>query len=522
VVAQGKTSRMTSAAGLTLACVSGFVALSYEIVWYRVYAVAMGSRSQAFGVLLAGYLAGIAIGSLVARLICGAETSRTRARLMLGCGLLSAALLGFLFVPTFAWLMTLSHAWLSSTALLALSAAGLGVVFPLIAHLWVTGEADVGARVSHIYLANILGSASGSLVTGLILTDHLAIPSLALALGLLGAACAGGVLVMSSRNRGAATAAGVVVLSVGAVMAGSTHGMFDDLYAKLIFKTRYRPDTHFAHVVENRAGVIAVTPDGAVYGAGLYDGVYNTDLRQDDRNLIRRAYALGALHAEPKDVLIIGLSSGSWAAVVANHPHVEHVTVVEINPGYVQLLPLYPAVEPLASDPKVRIEIDDGRRWLQRHPEAMFDMVIANTTYARRANATSLLSVGFLQLVRRHLKNRGVYYYNTTDENRVQRTGAAVFPFAWRLVNFLAVSDTPFAPDFDRFARQLAAYRLYGGPALDLERDDDRALLDRIVSETKGDLEDRDDILRRTSGLELVTDDNMGTEWTLPRAFWLR
>jgi hypothetical protein len=27
-------------------------------------------------------------------------------------------------------------------------------------------------------------------------------------------------------------------------------------------------------------------------------------------------------------------------------------------------------------------------------------------------------------------------------------------------------------------------------------------------------------VLRRTAGLTLITDDNMGTEWTLPRSVW--
>jgi len=82
--------------------------------------------------------------------------------------------------------------------------------------------------------------------------------------------------------------------------------------------------------------VITVSPDGVVYGGGVYDGQLRVDLR-DDRNGMIRAFAIGAIHPAPKEVLMIGLSSGSWAKVLANHPQIEKLTIVEINPGYVNL-----------------------------------------------------------------------------------------------------------------------------------------------------------------------------------------
>ncbi|MBZ5585763.1 MAG: hypothetical protein LAQ30_26930 [Acidobacteriia bacterium] len=106
-----------------------------------------------------------------------------------------------------------------------------------------------------------------------------------------------------------------------------------------------------------------MTPDGTVYGGAIYDGRFSVSL-VDDRNIIARAYALSAFHPAPKDVLMIGLASGSWAQVVANHPQVEKLTLVEINPGYLNLIPHHPEVASLLHNPKVDIVIDDGRRWL--------------------------------------------------------------------------------------------------------------------------------------------------------------
>ena len=42
----------------------GFVALGYEIVWYRIYSFATGGTAPCFAELLAFYLAGVAYGSV--------------------------------------------------------------------------------------------------------------------------------------------------------------------------------------------------------------------------------------------------------------------------------------------------------------------------------------------------------------------------------------------------------------------------------------------------------------------------
>ena len=79
-------------------------------------------------------------------------------------------------------------------------------------------------------------------------------------------------------------------------------------------------------------------------------------------------------------------------------------------------------VASLLDNPKVEIVIDDGRRWLNRHPERKFDAIIQNTTWYYRPNVTNLLSREYLALVAAHLREGGVIMYNTTGSLRVQRT----------------------------------------------------------------------------------------------------
>src|SRR5204863_9547495 len=93
----------------------------------------------------------------------------------------------------------------------------------------------------------------------------------------------------------------------------------------------------FTHVIGNRSGVITVDTDGTVFGHGIYDGKFNTDLKHDTNGVIR-PYALSLFHPAPRNVLMIGLSSGSWAQIIANNPAVASLTIVEINPGCLDLI----------------------------------------------------------------------------------------------------------------------------------------------------------------------------------------
>src|SRR5512139_2534100 len=179
---------------------------------------------------------------------------------------------------------------------------------------------------------------------------------------------------------------------------------------------------------------------------------------------------------------MIGLSSGSWAQVIANNPDVASLTIIEINPGYLTLIERAPQVASVLNNPKVTIVTDDGRRWLRANPNRHFDAIVSNTTWHFRASVTNLLSVEFLELVRRHLNPSGVFFYNTTDSDRVQRTGCLAFAYGARFTNHMVVSNTPIAWDFQRWRRILASYRIDGRPVFDQGRDQDRAQLDQFES----------------------------------------
>lgn len=511
---------------LLLSLATGFIALSYEIVWYRVYSVVSWTSPAVFGLLLAFYLLGIAVGSYRSRVYCQKDRTGSRFDLhVLAAFLLLANCASLLLVPVLGRAVV-RVGWWPTLGLVALATALLGAVLPLICHFAIAPDDEAGAKLSYVYLANIIGSALGSLLTGFVLFDRWRLSSVCLFLALVGFGLVAAVLQASqlAERQRRLTLGGLGAVALGLVVANPA--LFDQLYERLLYKHQFRPEIRFAEVVENRSGVITVTTDGRVFGGGAYDGVFNTRL-DDDRNGIVRAYAVGALHPAPRQALMIGLASGSWGQVVAHLPGVEKLTIVEINPGYLPLIERQPEVRSLLHNPRIEIAIDDGRRWLVRHPDRRFDAIVMNSTWHWRAHATHLLSTEFLEIARAHLRPGGLVFFNTTGSAESIKTAAMLFPYALRVLNCAAASDAPLVFDVARWRKLLAEFHIDGRPLLNLERESDRRLLDRLAqmfdpaaqllqpqAAAHFGLESRDSILSRTASARVITDDNMASEFT--------
>jgi spermidine synthase len=502
----------------------GFIALAYEIIWYRLYSFATGGTAGCFAEMLGYYLLGIAYGSRMVRKACKGELGNDLQKTMAAGSevILIGSIVAFLVGPVLAhWL---SFANYTMMVPVFVSANLLGAAFPLLAHAAIDPARQVGTGVSRIYLSNIVGSTIGSFVVGFWVLDHFSTRAVSLFLLGLGLTVSLIFLAFAGRKtRRTFFAAECVICLLVMVFAGP---LFKGMYERLLYKTNFEPGMKFSDIVENRSGVIAVYrnttdfrfPTNVVFGGGVYDGRFNVDLMRDSNGLFR-AFAVMGMHPNPSRVLIVGLASGSWAQVIASDSRVEEVTVVEINPGYLPLIRKHPEVASLLTNPKVHVVIDDGRRWLIGHEGARFDLIVMNTTFNWRAHATNLLSTEFLRLARQHLSSGGILYYNTTWSGRVIATGIAEFPYALRVNNFLAVSDGPFNLDRARWEHVLGQYRIDGNAVFDLSDPNQKAEMLKVLhladdlDVPKGNLESRASLMRDLQGTRLITDDNMGTEW---------
>jgi spermidine synthase len=496
---------------LSVAALSGFIALSYEILWYRTLSYATASAPWVFGALLGAYLTGVALAAFgVERLSERRPVPTRRDVAWVALFVFTANAAGYLVVPTMAALAA-RGVWVASLALLGLSAGLLGAVLPLASHFAVRPDERVGPRLSYIYFANIVGCAAGSAVTGYVLLELFALQRISVGLAVAGAALAASIW-LASRPALLPGALGIGAAAILAVLAvAAAPALFDRLWENLHPSSQAvrNRSARFAAVIENRHGVIAVNDQGTVFGGGAYDGAFSVD-PVGDANGISRAYALAALHPAPREVLVIGLGSGSWAWVIANLPGVENVTIVEINPGYLPLIRRAPSVAPLLEDRRVEIIIDDGRRWLARHPERRFDAIVANVTLHWRANATNLLSQEFIELARSHLAPGGLYYFNSTGSAAARDTALAAFRSGIMVGNFVAVSDRLLSFDGERLRAVLSSMRIGGSPVVDPAISGHRARLEALATSPHP-------TVTAPVGPARVTDDNMLTEWGFGR-----
>lgn len=504
---------MTALAWL-LAFASGFLSLSEEILWVRVIGFQQQGLPHAFALVLSFYLLGIASGAAVGKRIC------QRWNEPLPAAAVAMALAGVLGLVTPSAMASLAQTdpllrtW-APLLLMAASASAKAVVFPIAHHIASSNisASHLGRSLSAVYGMNIAGSTLGPLLTGFVLLDHVGVDA---AFQGIGAGCLLMAAMTLIRSPGRIGVGAIVALAgAGVVAAGHIDTGRNDILNAF---AQGSADAPVRSLLSNRHGVIHTiagrADDDMVYGGNVYDGRTNVSLVSNS-NRIDRAYLLGALHERPRRVAVIGLSTGAWLQVVSRLPGVETVDVVEINPGYLQLIAGYKHLAPMLKDPRIRIHIDDGRRWMRRHREEHFDLIVMNTTFHWRANSTNLLSHQFLAMARARLAPGGILAFNTTSSPDAVHTAATVFPHAYLWRNFVYAAEHDFRAALnDPLATQ--RLRALGQPDARAESELQSAV-DQLLSrrfETVSEVR-----ARAGRELEVIDDARMQTEfrygWTL-------
>lgn len=480
----------------------GFLSLSQEILWVRMASFIYQGAPQAFGVILALYLLGIALGAGWGKRYCTRDGNLFHvAALILLVAAVTDALFPWLVVAAFGAQRGVGTAVLMLCVLV--TALLKSMVFPIAHHLGSSAATDnVGASVSRVYFANIAGSTLGPLVTGFLVLQWCTLQQ---SLELM----AGATLVVSAfclRAGGARLAA--PALGASTVLAAALVAAMPDVWLGRLVTALGTNGHAFKGALENRYGIVHWLEGGAagdiVYGGNAYDGRINTDYMVDS-NLISRVYLLAAVQPAPKRVLVLGMSGGSWTRVLAQYPGVEKIDVLEINPGYADLVRRYDAVRPILADPRITLHFDDGRRWLKRHPGEQYDLLVMNTTFHFRAYVTMLLSDDFLRVARSHLRPGGVIAFNSTDAPDVYKTAAGVFRHVYQLRNFVVAGETLVLPDEDEAVRRLAALVDTTQPAVAAKVREDFRRFERYDEGVF--------IGRAGRGLYTITDQNMLTEF---------
>ena len=472
----------------------GFIALSLELLWFRILDVAIKSSPYTFGHLLGVFLLFLALGGLA-----GAwhvrRSKHHEATFLWGQWAISItaaiSVVTLMHLPAdTAFLQELLEYWRADHVIEPHELAGaflqfLGGSFPdlmrLVLKVYVvvplcllavptflmgftyayiqravqTDLEEVGWRVGLIQFANIAGSTLGSLLTGTLFLAVLGTPATLRLLVVVGAAF-GWLAATRTSQRPYSTRLAAVAVSLGLAAAIPTGDRF---WARL----------HGSHVgdlviSEDASSVVVLQTLSETRAVMRVNGTGHSILPYGGVHTVLGAIP-ALLHEAPKDVLIIGQGTGDTAWAAASAPEVERVDLYEIaKPEYDVLVrylekhPLYPAADRFVKDPRIRFAFEDGRLAL-RLGGNHYDLIEADALEPHMAYSGNLYSREFFEEVRAALKPGGIFC-TYAPSTRVHRTMVDVFSHVLDLhhagaADFMIGSNRPL-----KFDRQYLAERL--------------------------------------------------------------
>lgn len=112
-------------------------------------------------------------------------------------------------------------------------------------------------------------------------------------------------------------------------------------------------------------------------------------------------------HPNPRTVLVIGGGDGGVVREILKHPHIQSVDVVDIDEQVPTVARrFFPRVSAGLSNPKVRVIIDDGVRFV-RGIKGAYDIIIVDSTDPR-GPGKALFNLAFYRNTRKAMAPQGV------------------------------------------------------------------------------------------------------------------
>jgi len=432
---------------LSLYALSGFVALSLEILWFRLVDVAVKSTAFTFGTVLGIYLLGSAAGCLLAVPRVARLRQPLATFLLCQCAILALASLSVIALtrlppgtPVYAWLVEywgtyrffrFGHA--SELApvlhlyvvlplfLFALPTVLMGFAFPVLQRAVHDEVRSSGRKVGALQAANIAGCVAGSLLVGLVALEFLGTAQTLRALVGVGLVFAA----VGFRYYGRRFAlAALALVALALALPGR-----EELWRRLHGRTQPAERALFE---EDATGVVAIVARGPVRHRLSVNGKGNSWLPFGGAHTLLGALPV-MIHPMPRRVAVVGLGSGDTAWAAGARPETESVTAFEISLPQPRILRRIvveqnlPELASFLSDPRVAIRLEDGRRALEALRGEAFDAIETDAIWPESAGSGNLYSLEFFETCAQKLRVGGLMC-TWAPTPRVRATFRNVFP----------------------------------------------------------------------------------------------
>lgn len=428
---------------------SGAASFVYEIVWIRMLGMAVGSTMHAFELMLAAFIAGIALGGLWIRKRADRTDDPLRLVGWMQVFMGLAALLSLVFYANaFEWVGWLMAALSNNDGgyvLFNLGTAAISVLIMMPAAFFAGTtlplftvallRAGFGERsIGRVYAWNTMGS-----IFGVFLAIHLLIPGLGLKLAL----CVGALVDMAiglvllrtraSTNRDMARFATGGVMAAAALVVAIVGISFDPMkMASGVFRTGratlqastellFYQDGKTASVSAYRAedGTVVIATNGKPDASiAMEDGASATP---DESTMVLAAALPLAIHPRPDHVGVIGFGSGLTTHAFLADPRIKRVDTVEIERAMVVGAQVFgERVRRAYTDPRSNIVIDDAKAYFAGQ-RGGYDIIISEPSNPWISGIGSLFSKEFYRFIPGQMKGDGLFVqwvqlYEINDE----------------------------------------------------------------------------------------------------------
>lgn len=535
---------------------SGAAAMVYQLVWIRIFAVALGSSTYSFTLMLAAFISGLALGSAALGVL-----PWMRRRPVLGFALAEVAIALTVLVgiplyerlPYIFWKWSsllrpsMESVWLNDLVKYSLCFAVMlvptfffGMTLPLAIKAVARRGDQIGRDSGFVYGANTLGTLVGAVLTGLVFIPLIGLQA-SMLLALVVNLGAGAVLLWVSDIRrlripAVAGSLGLAALALAVPQwspVSLSVGMFREHGAapptwkefqegQERFKPLwYREDgdgtTAVMLVMDARGGM----PDETLLVNGKPDGSARGDA--PTQSLVGHIPVL--FRPSAKNALMIGLGTGISAGSALTHPDLR-LDCVEISPAVARAAVLFCAFNNnVLENPRMNLIIEDARTLLAV-TRKKYDVVISEPSNPWVAGMGNLFSTEYFEAIDRVLNPDGVllqwfHTYEMSDDLvcTIIRTMRRVFPCAYVFQgatnDFLLLgSRQPLEPDFEAMERRMKTKPV--------REDLDRIGIDSLTALLGLQVLTPETVERLVGDGPVNTDDHPVLEYEAPRAQYIR
>ena len=403
--------------------VSGFCALAYEVLWTRIMVFFLGSTTYAFATMLAAFLFGIALGSIV--------LSRWVDRIkhpiaVFGIIQLGIGLFALILMPAFEELYGMSQAFQSTFGasrfwaffscflVMCLPTFLMGASFPLVTKIYTGSAHQLGRSIGNVYAVNTVGSILGAFCAGFILIPLLGIrPSIVLTvISNTGIGCflvlRSGRLTETGRSLLQGIGIGMPILNVGlAVVLLLT--VNQPLFLKsTIFKTQRPGDILIDYNEEVDATVTTLKDDEGVYRLYVDTNQAADASRWDSPSHRVIAHLPLLLHPRPKRALVVGFGMGLTSHSITQHG--VRVDAIELSNGVISAAQKHftHINGNVFENPLFNYRLNDGRNHILM-TKTKYDMISTGIIHPLvSAGSSNIYTADFYRLCRRILSEDGI------------------------------------------------------------------------------------------------------------------